>query len=138
MVDIPSAYGLNTVKAVVLTYHLNIKYSTERGEWEVRGYQHVARKCYVSAFKWKEKAKETPLIEPLKTEGRRPERKAELVDELERIPLGDDLTKRVQMGTSPQLDVRVESIDFIRANADVFAGSLQTCRASIDFKPSTS
>lgn len=128
VVNVPSAYngilgrpGLNAARAVVSTYHLCVKFPTEHGEGEVKGNQQAARNCYVSAFKQKQKVKETLPIEPLQVEGLRPDQRAEPMEELEKIPLGDDPTRTVQIGGALQPEIREEFINFLRTNADVFA-----------------
>ncbi|GMN26015.1 hypothetical protein TIFTF001_036155 [Ficus carica] len=56
VVDRPSAYNvilgrptLNAIKAVISTYHLAMKFSTQGGIGVFRGNQEGARKCYVEA-----------------------------------------------------------------------------------------
>ena len=55
VVDCSSTYNaiigrltLNSWKAVASTYHLMIKFLTEYGVGELRGYQIAARKCYIA------------------------------------------------------------------------------------------
>ena len=72
-------------------------------------------------FKQKQKVKETLPIEPLQVEGLRPDQRAEPMEELEKIPLGDDPTRTVQIGGALQPEIREEFINFLRTNADVFA-----------------
>ncbi|KAK3011303.1 hypothetical protein RJ639_011478 [Escallonia herrerae] len=56
VVKVPSAYNailgrpaLNQLQAVVLTYHLKMKFPTEHGIGEVKGDQTIARQCYVTS-----------------------------------------------------------------------------------------
>ena len=65
VVKCPSVYNvilgrptLNSLKAVTSTYHLAIKFPTERGVGVVRGDQFEARKCYATTIKDKGKIEE--------------------------------------------------------------------------------
>lgn len=42
---------LNKMRAVTLTYHLNMNFLTNSGVWEVRGKQVLARECYIQELK---------------------------------------------------------------------------------------
>ncbi|KAF3452063.1 hypothetical protein FNV43_RR08159 [Rhamnella rubrinervis] len=62
VVNRPSVYNmiigrpfLNNLRAVTSTYHLVMKFPTEKGTCVVRGDQHEARKCYVNALRGKDK-----------------------------------------------------------------------------------
>jgi hypothetical protein len=44
---------LNAIEAVVSTYHLMMKFPTERGIGEERGHQRIARECYSATLKGK-------------------------------------------------------------------------------------
>ncbi|KAK3035469.1 hypothetical protein RJ639_034439 [Escallonia herrerae] len=64
VVKVPSAYNailgrpaLNQLQAVVLTYHLNMKFPTEHGIGEVKGDQTIARQCYVTSCRPKKAKK---------------------------------------------------------------------------------
>ncbi|KAK3009095.1 hypothetical protein RJ639_015070 [Escallonia herrerae] len=70
VVKVPSAYNailgrpaLNQLQAVVSTYHLKMKFSTEHGIGEVKGDQTTARQCYVTSCR--SKNKEALIIEDL-------------------------------------------------------------------------
>ena len=65
MVKCPSVYNvilgrpaLNSLKAITSTYHLAIKFSTERGVGVVCDDQFEARKCYATTVKDKRKVEE--------------------------------------------------------------------------------
>ncbi|XP_008795595.2 uncharacterized protein LOC103711289 [Phoenix dactylifera] len=60
VVRLPSAYnailgrpGLNALRAVVSTYHLLVRFSTNYGIGEARGDQMVAKRCYMATYKAK-------------------------------------------------------------------------------------
>ncbi|KAK3000492.1 hypothetical protein RJ639_022531 [Escallonia herrerae] len=73
VVRVPLAYNailgrtaLNQLKAVVSTYHMKMKFSTENGVGEVKGDQVVARQCYMASCR--NRASETLMIEDLRDE----------------------------------------------------------------------
>ncbi|KAK2997388.1 hypothetical protein RJ639_024788, partial [Escallonia herrerae] len=73
VVRVPSAYNAilgwiahNQLKAVVLTYHMKIKFPIEHGVGEVKGDQVVAPQCYMATCR--AKSNETLVIEDLRDE----------------------------------------------------------------------
>lgn len=65
VVKVPLAYNMilcrpciRMAKVVLSTYHLVMKFPIEASAREVRGNQVMARKCYFTAIKGKQKAKE--------------------------------------------------------------------------------
>ena len=60
IVNAPSAYNillgrpsLNAIRAVPFAYHMVIKFPTTNGLGMVRGYQRIARECYLASMKQK-------------------------------------------------------------------------------------
>ncbi|KAK3014108.1 hypothetical protein RJ639_010287 [Escallonia herrerae] len=82
VVKVPSAYNailgrpaLNQLQAVVSTYHLKMNFPIEHGIGEVKGDQTIARQCYVTSCR--SKNKETLIIEDLR-EDRKMQRENQL------------------------------------------------------------
>ena len=123
VVDWSSAYNailgrptLNSWKAVISTYHLMIKFSTDFGVGELRGNRVVARECYISMIEMEDQ-QQTMCI----GEQRAP---AEPVEELEEVNLDDTWPKRTtRIGTLASWPVRQVLTTFLKDNQDVFAWS---------------
>ena len=62
---IMSISSLNIIKAITYTYHLAIKFPTEKGVSSVRGDQHEVRKYYVNGLKEKDTIKAAMQINDL-------------------------------------------------------------------------
>ena len=45
--------SLNAIRAIPSTYHMVVKFPTKKGVGMVRGYQRVARECYLTSMKQK-------------------------------------------------------------------------------------
>ena len=95
VVRAPSAYnaildrpGLNTLRAVVSTYHLKLKFSTSQGVREVRGDQALARHCYNIALQRKGQSDPCP-IDGLDTHDDLAEKRGEPIEDLITISLND-------------------------------------------------
>ncbi|KAL0433559.1 UNVERIFIED_CONTAM: Retrovirus-related Pol polyprotein from transposon gypsy [Sesamum latifolium] len=105
IVDSPFAYkvvlgrpGLNTLRAVVLTYHLKMKFPTKGGTGEQKGKMEEIKKM------------RPERIEPV--EGHK---------EIELFPREVDRTTRI--GSQMTLELETLTIDFLRKNSDIFAWS---------------
>ena len=70
VIKIPSAYnaisswlGLNTLQAMVSTYHLLVKFSTPYGIDKVQGDQELAKECYMANLHGEALMKSWPMKE---------------------------------------------------------------------------
>ncbi|XP_052177663.1 uncharacterized protein LOC127791727 [Diospyros lotus] len=102
--DVPSAYnmilgrsGLNALRAIPSTYHMMMKFPTDRGTGGVRGDLRLARECYMASIgitKGKEAGSQKDADPPKEVsfllEGLEDPKTAEPVDELEEVPLEKD------------------------------------------------
>ena len=125
IVDAPSAYNmllgrpsLNAIKAVPSAYHMIIKFPTIHGVGTVRGDQRVARECYTTSMKQKAvdnvNADELDMRDEVLT---RPEPS----EELEPVPLDDDLEHLAYIGSKLPQDLKDPLTQFLRQNRDIFA-----------------
>ena len=125
IVDAPSAYNmllgrpsLNAIKAIPSAYHMIIKFPTMREVGMVRGDQRVARECYTASMK--QKAVDNVSVDELDMRGEvltRPEPS----EELEPVPLDDDLEHLAYIGSKLSKDLKDLLTQFLRRNRDVFA-----------------
>ncbi|KAL0431915.1 UNVERIFIED_CONTAM: hypothetical protein Sradi_0817500 [Sesamum radiatum] len=122
--------GLNVFRAVVLTYHLKLKFPTKGGIGEVRCDQREARQCYNLTVKKGNLAKvrEKRRVSEHMTEGEdvkkaKPKRiePAEKYKEVELV-LGDP-EKTTRIVSQMSLEMKTMTIDFLRKNRDMFAWS---------------
>ncbi|KAK3018121.1 hypothetical protein RJ639_004580 [Escallonia herrerae] len=88
VVKVPSAYNailgrppLNQLQALVLTYHLKMKFLTEHGIGEVKGEQTTAPQCYMTSCR--SKNKEALIIEDIREDTKI--QRGEPVEDLVRI-----------------------------------------------------
>ena len=125
VVDAPSAYNtllgrpsLNAIKAIPSAYHMMIKFPTTSGVGMVRGDQRVARECYSASVKQKKVDNiyldELEMRDEVNT---RPEPS----EELEPVPLDDNLEHLAYIGSKLAEDLRSLLTHFLRQNKDVFA-----------------
>ncbi|XP_009391097.2 uncharacterized protein LOC103977328 [Musa acuminata AAA Group] len=128
VVNLPSAYNvilgrptLNKLKAVVSTYHRAIKFPTSAGVGESRSDPGESRRCYLTAVSLPKRAcphipdprEETPMSTHLEP----PERLTE-------VPIkGDRPGQTVKIGTAQLEGNQLQLVEFLKANADVFAWS---------------
>ncbi|KAK3002348.1 hypothetical protein RJ639_021363 [Escallonia herrerae] len=111
-------YGFSNHSAVVLTYHLKMKFPTENGIGEVKGDQTTARQCYVTSCR--SKNKEALIIEDFLEDTKM--QRGELVKNLVNIEVypGDE-DKTVRIGSNLKEDTKLELVNLLRTYADVFA-----------------
>ena len=125
IVEAPSTYNmllgrpsLNTIKVIPFTYHMMIKFPTTRGVGMVRGDQRVARECYSASVK--QKAVDNINLDELDMRDEvntRPEPS----EELEPVPLDDNLEHLAYIGSKLAEDLRSLLNHFLKQNKDVFA-----------------
>ena len=121
VVDRLSAYnviigqlGLNKLRATTLTFHLMMKFPTEKGVGEVKGDQLATRRCYNISMK--KVSDLTTLIVALDTEA-----KGEPAAPLEEVVVGEG--KVLQVRTCLTQEIREGLVDFLYRNIEVFAWS---------------
>ncbi|XP_052172145.1 uncharacterized protein LOC127788065 [Diospyros lotus] len=135
--DVPSAYnmilgrsGLNALQAIPSTYHLMVKFPTNRGTSEVRGDLRLARECYMASIgiaKDREARLQRDVSGPPKEVSfllERPEdpKTAEPMDKLEEVPLEEDCRNRcVRVSMELKDPPRSRIITLLRQYADIFA-----------------
>ncbi|XP_058111327.1 uncharacterized protein LOC131254355 [Magnolia sinica] len=123
VVNVPSVHNvilgqpsLSTMRAVVSTYHLMMKFPAEGGAGYLRGDQREAWRCYTIAVR-KGSVKHALTINVLDaTEDSPEDLKIVLLEEA-------DLSKTVQLGTSLNFKQRYQMLTFLRQHRDVFAWS---------------
>ena len=125
IVDAPYAYNmllgrpsLNAIKAIPFAYHMMIKFSTTSGVGMVLGDQRVAKECYSASVK--QKAVDNINLDELDMRDEvntRPEPS----EELEPIPLDDNLEHLAYIGSKLTEDLRSLLTHFLKQNKDVFA-----------------
>ncbi|XP_058078135.1 uncharacterized protein LOC131226481 [Magnolia sinica] len=133
VVNCPSTYNvilrrpsLNSMMAVVSTYHLMMKLPTIGGVSYLRGDQCEARHCYSVALR-KGIPKQALMIKSLDPREELLE-KGSPMEELITIPLDEnDPSKTVQVETSLDPDHRVQMINFLRQNKDIFTWKWRVC-----------
>ena len=125
VVDASSAYNmllgrpsLNAIKVVPSAYHMMIKFPTTSGVGMVRGDQRLGRECYLASMK--QKAVDNVYLDELDMRDEvntRPEPS----EELESVPLDDNLENLAYIGSKLVEDLRSLLIHFLRQNKNVFA-----------------
>ena len=121
VVDCSSAYNtilgrptLNSWKAMTLTYHLMIKFSTDYGVGELRGDQMAARECYIAMMEINDHLQAMNIEEHWTT--------MEPVEKLKEVLLDDsDHGRTTKIGTLASPTIRQELASFLRSNRDIFA-----------------
>ena len=92
------------------TYCQKVKFPTDDGVSEVRGYQILAKECYQAVLAKKEN--HTWMIEEEENK----------VETLETVALVEDkVTKTTRIGTTLSPEMRIRLIKFLKENLDVFA-----------------
>ncbi|GKV47282.1 hypothetical protein SLEP1_g54195 [Rubroshorea leprosula] len=125
------------LKAVISQPHLCMKFPTPQGVGVLKGNQKIARACYQDTFKKVDLAaalagseihrpaqldQQTMSISDMEHRPEGVEQKAEPVELVETAPLNPDVPERtVKIGTKLTEKERVELLEFLRANQDVFA-----------------
>ena len=113
--------GLNTLRAVVSTYHLKLKFFTSQGVGEVRGDQALARHCYNIALQRSGQPDPCP-VDGLDTRDDLTEERSGPMEDLVSISLNDGNEEyMVKISSSLGKEIRTQLIDFLQKNADVFA-----------------
>lgn len=127
VVDCPSTYntilgrpGLNRFKAITSTYHLLMRFPTEKGIGEVRGDQVIARECYMASLNGEpSSSKENMSIEGLENRGKKTQMAAE--GDLEDIILNTSIPDRTtRVGVDLPNEYRTRLGNFLVKNRDVF------------------
>ncbi|KAJ0967918.1 hypothetical protein J5N97_024835 [Dioscorea zingiberensis] len=100
---------LNSMKAIISTYHLLLKFPTESGSAEVRGDQPLARQCYFSTLKGKVLNKRKTRVSEAMLVSRIAEREDEglrptPVEELLTVPL--DATRADRTARRPHESIK--------------------------------
>ncbi|RZR72597.1 hypothetical protein BHM03_00014884 [Ensete ventricosum] len=101
VVELPSAYtviigrpSLNKLRAIISTYHYNMKFSTSAGIGEVRSDLRESRQCYLAATTIpKRSKKETPTLDP--REPSKPNTRPEPTKSILEVPLEKDRPERM-------------------------------------------
>ncbi|XP_052205163.1 uncharacterized protein LOC127809988 [Diospyros lotus] len=134
--DVPSAYnmilgrsGLNALRAIPSTYHMMVKFPTDRGTGELQGDLRLARECYMASIgiaKDREAGSQRdvpgPQANPPKEvsfllEGPEDPKTAEPVDKLE-----EDCPNRcVRVSMELKDPLRGRIVSLLRQYADIFA-----------------
>ncbi|KAK2999039.1 hypothetical protein RJ639_023403 [Escallonia herrerae] len=125
VVKVPSAYNailgrptLNQLQAVVLTYHLKMKFPMEHGIGEVKGDQTTAGQCYVTSCL--SKNKEALIVEDLREDTKM--QKGEPVKNLVSIEVyPEEENKIVRIGLNLKENTKLELVNLLRTYAEVFA-----------------
>ena len=105
---------MNSWKAVISTYHLSVKFSTEHGVGQVQGDQLATRECYLAMLAMDEQV-QTMNIEEKRIV-------AEPIEVLENIPLDEsDLEKYTRVGAELEENTKKDLVQFLNENVDVFA-----------------
>ncbi|KAK3012733.1 hypothetical protein RJ639_009566, partial [Escallonia herrerae] len=125
LVKVPSAYNtilgrpaLNQLQAMVSTYHLKMKFPKEQGIGEVKGDQTVARQCYVTSCR--SKNKEALIIEDLQEDTKM--QRGELVEDLVSIEVyPGEKEKTFQIGSNLKEGTKLELVNILQTYVDIFA-----------------
>ncbi|KAK3041765.1 hypothetical protein RJ639_000281 [Escallonia herrerae] len=121
VVKVPSAYNVilgrpafNQLQAVVSTYHLKMKFPMEQGIGEVKGDQTVARQCYVTSCR--SKNKEAFIIEDLRenTKMQRGEAVEDLVN-IEVYPGEKDKIVQISSNLKENTKLELKSFEELKA-----------------------
>ena len=112
--------GLNTLQAVVSTYHLKMKFSTKFGVDEVRGDQVLAQQYYTITLRGT-RPSEAYLVDGLDIWDELSKERERPVEDLETIPLNDGNKEHtVQIGSKLNQGTKKYLISFLQKNTDVF------------------
>jgi hypothetical protein len=125
VVDRPSAYNaivgrptLNKLMAVTSTYHLKMKFPTDRGVGVVRGDQKEARQCYNLTLKEPRTRETLPVYYGVKEEGIL--QRAEPNEDLIEIAV-DGPDRVLKIGSQLPEELKATLSEFLKKNLDVFA-----------------
>ncbi|KAK3012697.1 hypothetical protein RJ639_009853 [Escallonia herrerae] len=118
--------ALNQLQAVVSTYHLKMKFSTEHGIGEIKGDQTVARQCYVASCR--SKNKEALIIEDLWQDAKM--QRGEPVEDLMSIEVyPGEKDKIVRIGSNLEEDIKLEQASNNEAEYEVLLAGLRLAHA---------
>ncbi|KAL2235761.1 UNVERIFIED_CONTAM: Retrovirus-related Pol polyprotein from transposon [Sesamum indicum] len=126
VVDTPFAYnvilgrpGLNSFRAVISTYHMKVKFPTDRGVGEVACDQKEARKCYNLSLKGEPEAKKRRVKEDAEPRPYEPEhlKPSEEYKVVRLTPEEPDKTTRIGVSMKEK---EMAMIEFLKENMDVF------------------
>ncbi|XP_075515586.1 uncharacterized protein LOC142550233 [Primulina tabacum] len=134
VVDTPSSYNiilgrpaLNEMRAVVSTYHQKIKFSVRGRVGEVRGDQPSSRRCYGETVRVDQKRvrREDKGKKVSQAEEVAKEREVHFVAEEEQEAVEVEPGKHIRMARDINASTRVNLLNCLKANINVFAWSQQ-------------
>ncbi|XP_077217943.1 uncharacterized protein LOC143852446 [Tasmannia lanceolata] len=113
--------GQNLLRAIPSAYHQKMKFITPGGVGEVRGDQPQSRQCYAAALRGKNASESLPIeLYDLRDEAQITVNQP--AEDLISIQLNiDDEQRVVQIGSALPEAAQQDLVQFLRANADVFA-----------------
>ncbi|XP_011074079.1 uncharacterized protein LOC105158875 [Sesamum indicum] len=127
VVDTPFAYnvilgrpGLNSIRAVISTYHMKVKFPTDRGVGEVACDRKEARKCYNLSLKGEPEAKKRRVKEDAEPRPYEPEH-LKPTEEYKVVQLTPDEPDRTTRIGASMKEREMAMIEFLKENMDVFA-----------------
>lgn len=134
VINTPSPYNtilgcpwIHQMEAVPSTYHQLIRFPTEHGVEQISRDQVVSKHCFMAALKAKQLYNQVQIVEMaeqpvLEDVGGAPEEK--IVEDLEKVLVKeDDLEKYFLIGTSLGADEKLQLLELLRENMEVFAWS---------------
>ena len=115
------------MEAVPSTYHQLIRFPTEHGVEQISGDQVASKHCFMAALKTKQLCNRVQTVEVagqpvLEDVGGTPEEK--MVEDLEKVLIEEgDSEKYFLIGTSLGADEKLQLLELLRENMEVFAWS---------------
>ncbi|RRT36102.1 hypothetical protein B296_00055132 [Ensete ventricosum] len=129
VVELPLAYNviidqptLSKLRVIVSMYHRSIKFPTNAGAREARSDQHESSQCYLEATIIPKKVKkEAPVPDPREpgTRFSAQANRADIGGALDK----DSPERTIRVGSTLPEDRRIQLVNFLERNADVFAWS---------------
>ena len=127
VVQVPSAYntilersGLNTLRAIVSTYHLLVRFLTKNRAGEIHGDQQLTRQCFQISIQSNE-SKNSLTVDKL--DQREEEERGEPAEQLVPISIAENPDRNVWVGSQLPDPERRHLVELLKANTDVFAWS---------------
>ncbi|XP_028085902.1 uncharacterized protein LOC114286872 [Camellia sinensis] len=129
---------IHQMEAVPSTYHQVIRFPTEHGVEQISRDQVASKHCFMAAMKAKQLCNRVQIVEVaeqlvLENVGETPEEK--MVEDLEKVLVKeDDPEKHFFIGTSLGTDKKLQLLELLRENMEVFAWSAyDTLRLNPEF-----